>query len=373
MSGIHPLRLLLKATVLFVVINLAFVVLAPSIGRLSVYNWLVAGRPRFPFGTHPSVYTVLLSDLKASFATHVLSGTQKTPAEYRVLVLGDSQTWGVHLTSSQTLTGQLNTAGLSACSRHLQFYNLAFPTENALKDFLILNEGRKYQPDLVIWMVSLDSFLERSVPEIIGGVDSKAAMNVLSQYGLGRYRNLIIEPPPTFLEQTLVGQRRSLKLLALSNLNGLLWDATGIDDDNKIPKLPSVNVSADSTFIVTDPDRTIRFSPPELDTSRLTLDILAAGHRMIGKLPMLIVNEPIYIATGRNTDVRYNVEYPRWAYDQYRGLLQASAAQDGLPMLDLYNAIPPAEFISSPLHLSAQAEHQLASMLTPAILKIACP
>jgi len=47
-------------------------------------------------------------------------------------------------------------------------------------------------------------------------------------------------------------------------------------------------------------------------------------------------------------------------------------ARDG-EYLDLWDAIPPAEFINTPLHLSNAGEQRLAKLLAPKIVKLACP
>ena len=108
-------NVLLKALLLFVVFNLVFAAWPPVwLGRISAYNLLFPGRPRFPFGEAPSVsYNLSLYDLDAMFASHVLSAGTKPANEYRVLLVGDSSVWGTLLRPQDTLAGQLNAAGLA--------------------------------------------------------------------------------------------------------------------------------------------------------------------------------------------------------------------------------------------------------------------
>jgi hypothetical protein len=105
------LAVILKATLLFVLFNFAFI-LTHNIpfGKLSLYNSVFPGRERFPFGETRESYNLSLFDLDAMFASHVIAGTEKTPEEYRVFLIGDSSVWGTLLTPEQTLTGQLNTS-----------------------------------------------------------------------------------------------------------------------------------------------------------------------------------------------------------------------------------------------------------------------
>ena len=110
--------LLLKATLLFVVFDLAFIFIPGApLGKLSLYNAVLPGRERFPFGETPESYNLSLFDLDAMFASHVLAGADEAPDEYRVLLIGDSSVWGTLLTPAQMLSGQLNRRPIRACGK----------------------------------------------------------------------------------------------------------------------------------------------------------------------------------------------------------------------------------------------------------------
>ena len=76
---------------------------------------------------------------------------------------------------------------------------------------------------------------------------------------------------------------------------------------------------------------------------------------MIGEIPMLVVNEPIFISDGENSDIRYNFFYPRWAYDEYRQLLAQQSQIDGWDLLDEWNLISPQEFTNTAIHMTPAA------------------
>src|SRR5262245_53795405 len=150
---------LLKATLLFVLFNFAFIFLNKlSPGKLSLYNSIFPGRERFPFGETPESYNLSLFNLDAMFASHVLAGTKETPDEYRVLLIGDSSVWGTLLTPEQTLAGQLNSTPFNACGRTVHAYNLGYPTISLTKDLMILDRAEQYQPDMIIWLTTLEAF-----------------------------------------------------------------------------------------------------------------------------------------------------------------------------------------------------------------------
>src|SRR5512147_2288426 len=132
--------LLLKATILFVLVNFAFVFFKEfPLGKYSLYNSVFPGRERLPYGDVPESYSVSLFDVDAMFASHVIAGTAKAPAEYRVLLIGDSSVWGTLLRPEETLAGQLNTKEVKACGKTVQAYNLGYPTLSLLKELMLLD------------------------------------------------------------------------------------------------------------------------------------------------------------------------------------------------------------------------------------------
>ena len=106
-----------------------------------------------------------------------------------------------------------------------------------------------------------------------------------------------------------------------------------------------------------------------LDEEILALDILDAAAKLAAAgnsaVPILVVNEPIFISDGQNSDLRYNAWYPRWAYDDYREQLTAAAAGADWDYLDLWDAIPPEEFTDSPVHLTPAGTTQYADTVLP--------
>ncbi|HRE47244.1 MAG TPA: hypothetical protein PLD47_05915, partial [Aggregatilineales bacterium] len=100
----------LKTVFLFVAANLAFIALRPLAGwnQPSLYNLLVPGRLRLPFGENPDQsYNLSLQNLPAMLASHALHGTPKAADEYRVILIGDSAVWGVLLSNTETLSAQI--------------------------------------------------------------------------------------------------------------------------------------------------------------------------------------------------------------------------------------------------------------------------
>jgi hypothetical protein len=363
-------RVVLKAALLFILLNLLFALASPveALGRLSLYNWLVPGRERLPYsgdaeGATPAgdsnrSYSLSTDNIPAMLASHIVA-RPKAADEYRVLLIGDSSAWGWLLKPSDTLAAQLNAMGLKrADGRRVVVYNLGYPIMSLTKDLLLLDEAMQDAPDAVLWPMSLASFPrdKQLYPPLVQANANRVRRLALS-YGLD------IDPAdprfvnPSFLDQTLVGQRRALADWLRLQLYGFAWGATGIDQDIPATYKPR------ATDLKKDESWETFTAPADLTPKDLAFDVLAAGVKRAGNIPVLLVNEPMFISSGQNSDLRYNAFYPRWAYDQYRALLQAQAAANGWRYLDLWDSIPPDEFTDSPVHMTPAGTRLLAERL----------
>ncbi len=358
-DGVHPIRLVLKALGIFVILNAAFAGLHPQIGRLSIFNKVVSGRARLP-AVNPAGQDFRIGDVDALFSAHVISGTVKSPGEYRVLLLGNSQTWGWLVPPSQTVAEYLNQRDWAGCHQNIRFYNLAYPFPSALRDFFYLHEALPYKPDMVIWMVTLESFSPRPIDQLLLDVDPTVRFGLLPAYGLQRYQPLIGRPLE-FADSTLMGQGSHLKSLVVLQLYGIIWDATGIDNRPSEPLTDSTVGSQSSAQ-----PRATSSSPKDL-----TFDVLQAGQTMLNGVPILVVNEPIPVSA--DPALRYNSIPVRQSYDQYQQRLRAYTSSATIPYRDFYDQIPASEFPAGNLHLTARGEKELAKLLAGEVAQIACP
>jgi hypothetical protein len=359
---------LVKAALLFAVLNLLFAWLYPmdALGRVSFYNSLFPGRERLPFGENQAqAYNLSLYNLEAMFASQRLNAAPKTVGEYRVLVIGDSSVWGTLLRPPETLSGQLNAAGLTCGARSVRTFNLGYPTLSVTKDLMILREAvQRYQPDRILWLVTLEG-----LPRELQLASPLLANNASRAQNLIRSYNLSLDPAdpalvhPSFWDQTLVGARRPLADLIRLQLYGVLWGATGIDQTYPAQyDAAQRDLSADVSF---------HGRPgPALDSASLALDVLSAGVKLVGSVPVTFVNEPILVSTGKNSDLRYNFFYPRWAYDQYRQDLASLAQANNWDYLDLWNLVDEKEFTNSAIHLTPAGESLLADRVGQALVGV---
>lgn len=359
-------RVLLKAVVLFVVLNLIFAALYPMrlLGQVSFYNLLYPGRQRFPFGENPAQsYNLSLYNLEAMFAS--LNVSAKPPDEYRVLVVGDSSVWGTLLRPSETLAGQLNALNLTCGGKPLKAYNLGYPTISVTKDLMVMQEAMRYQPDRVLWLVTLEGMLRKEqLRSPILANNPERARALIAEYGLQLDPNDAGFITPNFWEKTLVGARRPLADLLRLQLYGVLWGATGIDqvyDWNPQKDAAQRDFEADASFH--------DMTGPMLNKASLALDVLQAGAKLAGPERLLLVNEPILVSSGKNSSIRYNFYYPRWAYDAYRGYLREQTQSSGIAYLDLWDRAPETEFTNSAIHLTPAGEKLLAQAIGGQVCK----
>jgi hypothetical protein len=352
--------ILLKAALLLVLFNFAFVFFRNvPLGKLSLYNSILPGRERFPFGETREAYNLSLFDLDAMFASHVINGAQKTSHEYRVILIGDSSVWGTLLTPEQTLAGQLNANPITACGKNVRLYNLGYPTIALMKDLMILDQAKNYQPDLIIWLTTLEAFpkdKQFSSPIVVN--NAPHIQSLLAKYHLPADPNDSALRPPSTWDETFVSQRRHIADLIRLQMDGILWAATGIDQIYpKDYEHTQIDLEADETFHGLTPGTSLQ--------DALLWDVLDAG--MSTKAPMLLVNEPTLISNGRNSHIRYNFFYPRWAYDEYRNLLAERALKNHWQYLDLWDLVPMKEFTNSAVHMTPSGESLLAAKIADAI------
>lgn len=362
---IQPVNILIKGTLLFFLFNLAIAAWQPRVGRLSLYNVLFPGRERLPFGENPAqAYNLSLFDLDAMFASHVIHGAPKADDEFRVIVIGDSSVWGTLLKPEETLTGQLNKSNSTSCSKRLRAYNLGYPTISLTKDVMLLSYAIEYDPDLIVWMTTLEAFpIERQTASPLVANNEETVRALASKYGLRIEADDSNLAKKSFWDKTFIGDRRAWADIIRLQFYGVMWAATGID------QFYPANYERAQTDFEAD-ESYHNFTPPNLDESGLALNALETGFRIAGETPMMLVNEPMLISSGINSGIRYNFFYPRWAYDAYREMMFDVTAQNGWKYVDLWDAAPANEFTNSAIHLTPAGEKLLAERLAPYILEM---
>jgi hypothetical protein len=181
-------------------------------------------------------------------------------------------------------------------------------------------------------------------------------------------RDALMQMEPSFYERTIVGQRSYLNRWIKLQLLGFVWSADRTDLDTRylpqtVESLPP-DVEDHVLYRLIEPTSDLR--------AMMLFDAFEAGQEIAGSTPILFINEPMFIASGENSDLRYNKGYPRWAYDQYRAAMQEEAIRSQWKYLDLWNTIPPEYFSDTALHLSAEGERLLIEQVDPLVQSVLC-
>ncbi len=360
-------RVLYKAALLFLVFNLGYIYLQPRpfLAQFSLYNTLLPGRERLPYSDDPThSFNMSIPQLDAMFNSHVLAGSEKAEDEFRVILIGDSSIWGFLLRPGETLAANLSARNLrTSDGRTVRAYNLGYPTMSATKDLLILESALAYQPDLILWFITLESLTWESQLQAPLLLLNPVATNELIEHdGLANKLDPLGEPARSWWARSMIGERRELADWIRFQLYGIAWAATSVD--HVIPETYNQRMEdlpADAGFQ--------SFTQGSLTAGDLAFDVLTAGIKRAGDIPVLVINEPIFVSQGANSAIRYNFYYPRWAYDTYRALLIEAADEQGWQLMDYWDSLPPSEFTDSAIHYTPDGVDILADQLSRLIVE----
>ncbi len=361
---VSPTRVLIKALCLFVVVNILYALIDPPVSSVSGYNFIFPGRTRLPFGISGDPFTVAVDDLNTMIASHAISAG-KSSNEFRVALIGNSSIWGENLNADEAISEQWNELNLQCGNKTVKTYNVGYPHPSVIKDLVILDKVVEYDPDLIIWFVTLNTLISQRVNPFLTANHERVA-KVLNAHDISfkQGRNFI-KAEPDFFERTLIGQRSELARQIKLQMLGTIWTATGADKNiSSEDRLPNQKINDDHRYH--------GMQPPDDITEMLLFSALAAGQSIADPVPVLIVNEPIFISGEANGLVRYNLPYPRWAYDQYRDAIGRQAQTAQWNYLDLWNAVPPEYFSDAGLHLSSIGERLLIDQINPVLESIWC-
>ncbi len=118
----------------------------------------------------------------------------------------------------------------AACGKTVKAYNLGYPTISLTKDLMLLDQAKSYDPDLVIWLTTLEAFpREKQLSSPIVANNAERVRQLIHDYGLDADPNDPELVQPSKWSQTFVSQRRALADLVRLQIYGALWASTGID------------------------------------------------------------------------------------------------------------------------------------------------
>jgi len=138
--AISPLRILVKAVCLFVIVNIVYALIDPQGSIVFGYNALFPGRTRLPFVGGGGPFSVAIDDVDAMFASHAISAP-KEANEFRVVLLGDSSIWGEGLGAYEMISEQWNGLDVPCGGKVIRAYNLGYPHLTSVNELVIVNKA----------------------------------------------------------------------------------------------------------------------------------------------------------------------------------------------------------------------------------------
>jgi hypothetical protein len=356
---ISILRVAIKATLIFLLLNFLFIFLKDiPYGSISFYNSVFPGRERLPFGESPDEnFNLTISNLDAMLKSHKISADEKKENDYRIIILGDSSVWGFLQKPENTLAGLLEKQiGCKCNGKNVEIFNLGYPSLSVLKDLIILEKIKAYDPDLVIWFITLESIVKNEQLNTPLVKNNPLILNkTIEQYDLD-----FSKVSRNLLDYTIIGQKRNLADIIRLQFYGALWAGSGIDQSYSEDYTPARrNFEEDYSFK--------NFNDQKIQSSDLALDVILNPISENPNLDFILINEPVLISTGENSDVRYNFYYPRWAYDEYRTIIETVFDKNGIDYFDFWDLVPESEFTNSAIHLTDTGERLLVAETIPLI------
>jgi hypothetical protein len=291
-----------------------------------------------------------------------------SPGERRVALLGSSAVFGFPLAAEQTLSADLN-ARLAQERIAAHVFNLAMVNPDQVRDAVILDAVLAYQPDAIVYPLTLGEFSHLAPTRYPPLVNFFAA-------NLDRLQRLTDAPPegltePFELYRGFVDNQRAMRSpLAWSRDSATLLRAGLRDRGRRLaraltgsaPPVDSVTRGRQTKYNCerTKTDTAVRFGDDWASWNILAeLDAL---QRERG-IPVLIVYWPV---AHEPVGDCYSVRYTNTQMSEFGAFLQQQTAARGLAYLDLHDLLPPDLFLDS-LHVSAAGQERIATALAPAL------
>jgi hypothetical protein len=329
------LGLALRVLALFIGFNLLYIAANPiDEGRLpTLYNTVLPGRLRMVWTSGNGLFVSetriprMLADITAA--------RPKQQDEYRIFVLGSSETWGAYVLPEETVSAVLDSLGLTAPDgRQVRVYNVAFPVPDGLKDLVFADYFLKhhFQPDLILFALNLSTLNPPNLhPLLLANPDITDA--VVQAYRLSDIPHLDdlsqAVQPPAWERHNFLAERGDLAAWLTNQAYGFAWTLTGIDFN--LPELGQQKEYADHV-------EWTNHRPGLLEA----LQQAAESHQ---------AEVMLYASPSASSAPLFN----RW--------IRGEAERLNLPFLDCRQLLPVSEFTNTRLHITPRGHKELANQI----------
>jgi hypothetical protein len=280
----------------------------------------------------------MVSELKLPRLVADLTVAQpKAADEYRIIILGSSETWGYLNHARDTWPVLLDEMGLQTPdNRRVRVYNLAYPGADSMKDLLLAQFIVDYslQPDVIVWAVNSNTFDPNDSISHLLRANPDLALQVVERY------NLIDIPLDDvrataalrgWRRQTFFEERDHVAYWLLNQINGIFWAIGNVDYP-----IPAVV-----------PRRSSAVAEPRFWTN----------HRP-GSLEALVD-----VVQSRNIGFAVLATPANYRAPDFTSWLAESLRSRGIRFLDCTALLPFHEFTNTNLHFSAHGHRLLAEQV----------
>ena len=357
-------RVLIKALVLLLIFDAAQIAidLAGTLDRALSYRSFTPPTERL--GLANQIGDPIWWTLDPLLDAHQIA-QPKAPDEFRVIFLGDSATFCLYCRANEAIPSVFTQLGAMRDGKRVVGYNLAYPGSDWLKDILILKHALSYQPDAIVWLVTAKGAGDQPLPQepeahLLTRLNAAELPALARQYALDTWETQRYADADAWYQRSIFthgGRYRDwLILLARSVRNAALDPQRDLSQDYLWPGEP---VTTKPVQPVAEINSTL---PGYGVFPNRQWGLLRAGQHMAdeARVPLLIVNEPTYIASGPHTDVNYNSFYERNLYDRFRAALTDFTQQQAMTYLDLWNFLPAENFSNTSLHYNLEGNRRVA-------------
>jgi hypothetical protein len=331
------LQILLRAVLWMIAFNILYLVVNPfqNGGLPTLYNGVFPGRLRIAWTNENSAYVVnelklprLLADLTVA--------RPKAADEFRVVVLGSSETWGYFNRAQDTWPVVMDDMHIPAPEgKTVKVYNLAFPYPDSLKDIMMTQYliDHHFQTDLVIWAVNALTFNPAMPYHDLTLANPDLALAVADRYGL---HNIPLEDiqdaasAPAWQRQNFFAERDNVAYWLMNQMYGFVWATTQVDYPfpNPIPHRSEFG-------------GTLEWENKRPDTIEAFVELARSYD-----IPLLVLSMPV-----------------NYAADNFSSWLTAQSQSLQLPLLNCEKLLPVKTFTNTNLHMNAAGHIRLAEQV----------
>jgi hypothetical protein len=293
--------------------------------------------------------------------------TPARPDELRVVLAGNSAIYGFPLPVEKSIAFLLN-RDFAARGVPAHVYNLAYVTTYQLKDAVILHEALDYEPDVIVYPLTLSEFhhvapiLWAGLSELfVSNRDTVASFRADPPAGLGEpFRAYRAEYEPRLPRRLFMHLRETGTFLRLAVRRNAEWLSERLGSPVPGPPTPKMT-GRQSRYNCGATKR--KFSTHFSDWWTWNILAYLEQIRRSRGVEVVVVNWPV--AHEPVADC-YNVRYPANAMARFNAWLRDEAAARGLHYVDLHDLLPSDAFLDS-LHVGADGHRQVAEQLERAL------